>query len=391
MDFQTNRTKIILVVIVIILIGVFILITKEGLSPETETVTQPVVVTPDNTNNTPQQSIKEEITVIAERLNIPWDLAFLPGSALLVTERGGNLIRIAGKDILTVKLPRPIPKGEGGLLGIVLHPNFAANKFVYLYMTTENSNAGTQNAVFRYTYENDSLNNEKSIVSGIPGAIYHDGGRMEFGPDGLLYITTGDATNEKNAQDKNSLSGKILRVKDDGSIPADNPFGTAVYSLGHRNPQGLAWDRSGRLWSTEHGRSGVTSGMDEINQIVKGKNYGWPTIEGDEEKTGMEVPAWNSGANDTWAPASLVYLDGSLYFGGLRGEAIYKAVLHNEHVIDVKAYFKNTYGRIRTIRLGPDGMFYITTSNRDGRGTASAADDRIIRIDPRTMSDQVVR
>jgi len=340
----------------------------------------------------PSAIIQPEI--IATGLKIPWDLAFLPDQGLLVTERAGNLVHIE-KDgnVTSISLPHPVPKGEGGLLGIVLHPNFATNRFLYLYMTTQNDIGGTKNAVFRYRYENKKLTNEEVVISGIPGAIYHDGGRMEFGPDGFLYITTGDAQTPAIAQNLNSLGGKILRVTDDGDVPTDNPFGTAVYSYGHRNPQGLAWDDEGRLWGTEHGRSGITSGMDEINLIEKGKNYGWPDIEGTKSKDGMETPVENSGPNETWAPASLVFLNGSLFFGGLLGESLYEAVITGDHThekghVDIHAfnsYFKNDYGRIRTVRVGPDGMLYLTTSNRDGRGKPITEDDRIIRIDPRGL------
>ena len=207
--------------------------------------------------------------------------------------------------------------------------------------------------------------------------------RLTVGPDGKLYVTTGDATSPNIAQDLRSLGGKILRINDDGTTPPDNPFQTRVYSYGHRNPQGLTWDDEGRLWETEHGRSGVQSGLDELNLIVSGGNYGWPEIEGDESKEEMIVPARHSGAGDTWAPASAVYWDGSIFFGGLKGEALYEAVLNGDSVVEVKEHFKNQYGRIRSIRVGPDDMFYITTSNKDGRGNVKAGDDKIIKVDPR--------
>jgi len=326
------------------------------------------------------------VTVIAQDLEIPWDIAFLPEGGMLVTERNAHVIFIAEngqkKEIAVDGVSK---NGEGGLLGIVLHPNFPQNHLLYLYMSSAGGEGETQNRVVRYRYEGGELHQDKIIITGIPGAIYHDGGRMEFGPDGMLYITTGDATRSNIAQDKKSLGGKTLRLKDDGSIPADNPFGTVVWSYGHRNAQGIAWDSAGRMWQTEHGRSGVTSGMDEINLVVKAGNYGWPTIEGDKTKEGMITPVKNSGANDTWAPASLVYLDGSLFFGGLRGTALYQAVLDGERVVEFKEHFKGVYGRIRTVRIGPDGMLYLTTSNRDDRGTPKEGDDKIIRVDPKKL------
>src|SRR3989344_5186676 len=191
------------------------------------------------------------VSVVAEEFEIPWDIAFLPEGGMLVTERTGHLIAIA-KDGAQTEIPIDgvARGGEGGLLGIVLHPEFARNHFLYLYMGVKSAANQTQNRVIRYTYEGGVLTQNKVIITGIPGAIYHDGGRMEFGPDSLLYITTGDATTPTLAQDKASLAGKILRLHDDGDVPVGNPFGTAVYSWGHRNPQGLAWDAADRLWES---------------------------------------------------------------------------------------------------------------------------------------------
>ena len=329
---------------------------------------------------------QEDFSVVATGLSIPWDIGFLPEGGMLVTERTGQ-VQLLRSDGTRHEIPVPdvIRGGESGLLGLVLHPEFSSNRFVYLYMSSPGEEGETVNRVVRYRYENESLTEDRVIIDGIPGAVYHDGGRMEFGPDSLLYITTGDATRPALAQDRDSLGGKILRLHDDGSIPSGNPFNTAVYSYGHRNPQGIAWDSAGRLWSTEHGRSGITSGLDEINLITPGTNYGWPTIEGDENAEGLTPPVRHSGARDTWAPASAAYLDGSLYFGGLRGEALYEAVLSGEQVTEVREHFKGVYGRIRTVRVGPDGFLYFTTSNRDGRGNPAENDDRIFRVNPDSL------
>ncbi|HYE23439.1 MAG TPA: PQQ-dependent sugar dehydrogenase [Candidatus Paceibacterota bacterium] len=327
---------------------------------------------------------KEALTEIAGNLEIPWDIAFID-DGLLVSERTGNveLIRADGSR-KEIPIEGVHDRGEGGLLGLTLHPDFKRTGYVYLYMSSP-AQDGTTNRIVRYRYEDEALTEDRVILEGIPGAIYHDGGRMEFGPDGYLYVTTGDATEPSIAQDLSSLGGKILRMTDDGAPAPGNPYDSLIYSYGHRNPQGLAWDAAGRLWSTEHGRSGVQSGLDEINLIEAGANYGWPTIEGDAEEEGMRTPARHSGTRDTWAPASLVYHKGSLYFGGLRGEALYEAVLDGTRVTEVKEHFAETYGRIRTVRLSPDGYLYITTSNRDGRGNADDADDRIIRVDPASL------
>src|SRR3989344_4511354 len=327
------------------------------------------------------------ITTIVRNLEIPWDIAFLPEGEMLVTERAGRVIIIL-PDGTKRELPVPDVKktGEGALLGIMLHPDFKSNRLLYLYMSAPDTSSQTQNRVVRYRYENGILTEDRVIIDNIPGATYHDGGRMEFGPDGMLYITTGDATTPKIAQDKNSLGGKILRLKDNGGIPADNPFGTAVWSYGHRNPQGLTWDNAGRLWETEHGTTGEGGRCcnDEINLIQKGANYGWPAIIGGEYKAEMITPVWGS-EEDTWAPASIAYLDGRLYFGGLKGEALYEAVLDGERIVELKTHFKGEFGRIRTVRVGPDNMLYLTTSNRDGRGSPTAEDDRILRINPETL------
>ena len=336
----------------------------------------------------PQNSAATTITVVVDNLEIPWDIAFLPEGDMLVTERAGRLLLIDSTGLKRETVfEHKKQRGEGGLLGVVLHPDFTTNHFIYLYMTAPSEKGQTENRVVRYIYEGNRLVGEKVIISGIPGATYHDGGRMEFGPDGMLYITTGDATTGKIAQDKNSLGGKILRLKGDGAIPSDNPFGNAVYSYGHRNPQGLAWDDAGRLWETEHGPTGESGSCcrDEINLIQVGANYGWPTIRGFESKTGMQTSKLNSGTSEVWAPASALYFEGSLFFGGLKGEALYEAVLNGENVTELKTHYKGKFGRIRSIRLGPDGMFYLTTSNRDGRGSPATDDDKIIRVNPNLL------
>lgn len=334
-------------------------------------------------------SIPAVSTVLGD-LAVPWDVAFLPTREMLVTERGGTLVIVAGNGSRTsVPIPETEHTGEGGLLGIAVHPDFANNRFLYLYHTTA-VEGGLTNRVVRYVLREGELTEPKTIISNIPGAPYHDGGRIAFGPptscesgqaDCFLYITTGDAGRTSNAPDTDSLAGKILRLHDDGRIPGDNPFDNAVWSYGHRNPQGLAWDDAGRLWSTEHGRSGGLSGLDELNLIQRGVNYGWPDSEGDTVLPGTKAPAVHSGPSVTWAPASAAYWDGSIFFGGLRGQTLYEAVLDGTDVIELREHFKGEFGRIRTVTLGPDGMFYITTSNRDGRGTPSENDDRVIRID----------
>jgi glucose/arabinose dehydrogenase len=324
---------------------------------------------------------ESQIAIIAENLEIPWEIAFLPDGKMLVTERPGNLLKIDKEKQIIQKIEGVEHIGEGGLLGLAIHPNFEENGWIYLYLTFRTQD-GIKNRVERYRLEDDKLFDKKIILEGITGASFHDGGRIEFGPDGYLYITTGDAGNKNLAQDTSSLNGKILRIKDDGSVPDDNPFSNAVFSYGHRNPQGLAWDEKGRLWATEHGPSGLESGFDEVNLIEKEKNYGWPEIRGDEIKEGMVSPVIHSGADDTWAPAGMAYWNGSLFFAGLRGESLYEAKINDDDTLTLIAHFRKEFGRLRAVVLGSDNYLYITTSNTDGRGTLKEGDDKIIRIDP---------
>jgi len=320
------------------------------------------------------------VEVVAENLSIPWEVLFLPDGELLVTERPGTLLLL--KQGLEIPVPGIEHIGEGGLLGAVLHPNFTENNFLYLYQTTATPE-GLRNRINRYTLKGEELLFESTIVADLPGARYHDGGRIALGPDELLYVTVGDAGDAPAAQNPDNRAGSILRYTLEGDIPEDNPFENAVYSYGHRNPQGLAWDGMGKLWSSEHGRSGVRSGFDEINAIAKGGNYGWPDSEGDVVADGTIAPERHSTADTTWAPGGLAYHNGSLYMPGLRGATLYEAVVDNGSIVAWHEHLMDEYGRLRTVVVGADGLLYVTTSNRDGRGAPpSRADDRIIRIDP---------
>jgi glucose/arabinose dehydrogenase len=320
------------------------------------------------------------VEVFAENLSIPWDMVFLPNGDMLVTARTGTVRRL-GSNPAVIDIPSVEHTGEGGLMGIVLHPEFEHNQLLYLYFTTEQD--GSKNKIVRFRLSGNTLLQDKVILDNIPAAVYHDGGRLAFGPDGMLYATVGDATESDLAQDKNSLAGKTLRLTPDGGIPADNPFGTAVWSYGHRNAQGIAWDKFGRMWQTEHGRSGALSGFDELNRIEKGGNYGWPTIQGDETQSGMISPIRQSGADTTWAPAGLAYDNDRLFFAGLRGESLYEVAFDEiGEVRDIEAHFSGIYGRLRGVTLGPDGYLYVSTSNGDGRGTIGPGDDKILKIHP---------
>ncbi len=335
-----------------------------------------------NTNTPKTETSGTLATTITKGLDTPWAIAFIPNEVdfnMLVTERPGRIrvIRKDGMILGTITVPGVKEIGEGGLLGIAVDPYYARNNYIYLYYTYGTSGNITLNKVVRATLKNLKLLNQKTLVDSIPGGKNHNGGRIVFGKDTYLYITTGDAENPSYAQDKNSLAGKILRIDINGKKAATNLFDNLVLSFGHRNPQGIAWDQKNVLWSTEHGRSIPISGLDEINMISPGNNYGWPIIQGNEKKAGMQTPILNS-ENNTWAPASLaISPDGAFYFGGLRGRALYK---YDPREKKLTEYFKDTYGRIREVVLGPDSMLYITTSNKDGRGIPQQYDDKIIRI-----------
>lgn len=352
----------------------------------TQSITPTLIQSKSNSQQSSESTSASQ--VIATNLDTPWAIAFLPDRSMLVTERPGRVRLIdstgnlADKEVSTINSVKEI--GEGGLLGIAIHPNFSVNHYVYLYYTYASNGANTFNRVVRMKFENSQLLDETIIVDQIPGASIHNGGRIKFGPDNYLYITTGDANNPSQAQDTTTLGGKILRVTDDGKAADGNPFRNLVFSYGHRNPQGITWDKDGNLWETEHGRS-LPTGFDEVNLIESGKNYGWPTIQGDETRSGMVTPLLNSGATTTWAPAGAAIINNSLFFGGLKGESLYQVTIEGTTVSNLRRHFTNQFGRIRDVVQGPDGMLYITTSNQDGRGNPAPDDDKVIKINPKNL------
>jgi aldose sugar dehydrogenase len=342
-----------------------------------------------------------KVETVAENLEVPWAIAFSPDGRIFVTERIGQL-RVIEDGQLN---PEPVTilnvgTVEGGLLGLALDPNFEQNHYLYLYYTYFEF-PFTYNKVVRYTENDNKLSEELILIDKIPGAVVHDGGRLKFGPDEKLYITTGDATDADSAQDLNSLAGKILRINSDGTIPSDNPFSdSAVFSYGHRNPQGLDWDPvTGKLVITEHGPSGERGfAHDEINVIEPGKNYGWPKIIGGEHDPEFVDPILQTG-DETWAPSGASFYDSknipeweNRYFvATLRGSHLRMLDLNLEsnQVVSSEPLLLDVFGRLRDATMGPDGNLYLLTSNRDGRGTPAENDDRILKIIPLISKEKI--
>lgn len=312
------------------------------------------------------------VRVVATGLSVPWAVAFLPGGDALVTERDtANLVRVSpsGQRRQLGKVPGVQPEGEGGLLGVAVSPSYATDHLVYLYFT-----AASDNRVVRATLDG-SLGAPQPIVTGIPKGSNHNGGRLQFGPDKMLYITTGETGDGPLAQDKNSLAGKILRVTPDGKPAPGNPFGNRTWTYGHRNVQGIAWDDKGRLFATEFGQNTY----DEINRIEKGKNYGWPEVEGVGHRKGFTDPllTWST---DEASPSGLAYAGGSLWAAALGGRRLWQVPLAGGKVGRPVAHHKDQYGRLRAAVKAPDGTLWITTSNKDGRGDPAKDDDRVISV-----------
>lgn len=347
----------------------------------------------NNSNSNTSSEVSITKTVLVSGLDTAWAIDFSKDGRMFVTERAGR-IRVLKDNKLE---PEPwmtldvLENGEGGLLGLALDPDFNNNKYIYVAYTYQGSDGNAYNKLVRLKEENNKGVFDKVLIENVPGSSNHNGGRVKIGPDGKLYWSVGEKYQVELAQDKSSLNGKILRLNTDGSIPSDNPFPNSyVYSYGHRNVQGLAWDTANNaFYATEHGPSGSQGCCkDEVNLIEAGKNYGWPTITGDTRAEGLETPIANSGGSKTWAPGGAVFVNsgkwsGSLLFTGLRGESLYKVNFTNQSkntVSNIEEYFVKEYGRLRDIAQGPDGNFYLLTSNLDGRGTPSEDGDKIIRF-----------
>lgn len=342
-----------------------------------------------------KSSLQEDplVSVVAQNLDVPWSIVVLPTRDILLSERGGTIRlidRAAGllEDPVLV-IDEVFESGEGGLLGLELHPDFINNNLIYAFYTYRDENQDTKNRVVRFLYSDRKLVNKEILLDALPGNRYHNGGRLKFGPDGYLYITLGDAQNPEGAQDLNFLGGKIIRVDEDGNRAPNNPFNSLIYSYGHRNPQGIAWNDSGELFATEHGRSGVLSGLDEFNLITIGNNYGWPEIEGDEKGGNMISPLIHSGQADTWAPSGMIFYKNSFFFTGLRGEALYRVTQSDNNQYVLEEYFKGEFGRLRDVALAGENSLYLITNNTDGRGSFKEGDDRLIKVNlDKLLSDK---
>ncbi|MEQ4303554.1 PQQ-dependent sugar dehydrogenase [Plantactinospora sp. B6F1] len=313
---------------------------------------------------------------VASNLQAPWGMAFLPDGSALVAERDtARVVQVrpgqSPQQVATIS--GVSPGGEAGLLGLAVSPNYASDRYVYAYFTS-----ASDNRIVRFRL--DAPQTQTPILTGLARANFHDGGRIAFGPDGMLYAGVGDAGQTANSQNPSSLNGKILRMRPDGGVPSDNPTaGSLVYSLGHRNVQGLAWDAQGRLYASEFGQNS----WDEVNYIVPGGNYGWPTVEGQGNDPRFRNPivTWTTAE----ASPSGAAIDGNMLFvAALRGARLWQVPLNGSGGVagSPTAQLVGQYGRLRTVERAPDGSLWVATSNRDGRGTPAATDDRILRFPP---------
>lgn len=305
---------------------------------------------------------------IATGLQAPWSIAFLPGGDALLSERdSARILRIDtdGTRSEVGKVPGVTPDGEGGLLGIAVH-----EQLLYAYFT-----AADDNRIVRMAYDG-GLGEPEVIFDGIPKASFHNGGRMAVGPDGMLYVGTGDAGDSEQAQDTGALGGKILRMTPDGAPAPDNPVeDSVVYSWGHRNVQGLAFDSQDRLWASEFGQDT----WDELNLVRPGDNHGWPEAEGvsDNDEFVDPVAQWST---DEASPSGIAISDGVVWMAALRGERLWAIPIDGDRAGRPKDFFVEEYGRLRDVVAAPDGSLWVLTNNTDGRGSPASDDDRLLRI-----------
>jgi glucose/arabinose dehydrogenase len=315
------------------------------------------------------------VGTVATNLQAPWGIAFLPDGTALVGERDTTrVVAIEDGRVRTVGRVEGVqPQGEAGLLGLATSPTYARDRLVFGYLSTSRDNR-----VVTMRYAGGRLGPPKPVLTGIPNGFIHDGGRLLFAPDGNLFVSTGETGNDQLAQDRGSLGGKILRITPDGRPAPGNPVkGSPVWTMGHRNVQGLAFDSRGQLWATEFGQDT----WDELNRIDRARNYGWPIVEGRGDQSEYRNPyvEWRT---ENASPSGLAYLDGSLWAGALRGGRLWQIPLRDGTTQKPRDFFVGDYGRLRTVVVAPDGNLWVTTSNRDGRGDPAEDDDRILVVSP---------
>ena len=326
-------------------------------------------------------SVPSVAGTVATGLRSPWGLAFLPDGSALVSERDTARVVAVRPDSSLVPLgtvPDVAFGGEGGLLGLAVSPSVGTDRWLYAYHTAPDGNR-----VVRMALEGaqggpvTGLGEPQQLLAGIPASPIHNGGRLAFGPDGMLYVTTGDASDTATSQQPGSLAGKILRLTPDGGVPEDNPVpGSPVWSSGHRNVQGLAWDDQGTLWASEFG----ASSWDELNVIVPGANYGWPQAEGaGGTAAGFTDPvvAWPT---DQASPSGIAATQGTVFLASLRGQRLWAVPVGAGRAGEPQAFFTGELGRLRTVAVAPDGALWLVTSNTDGRAEPRVGDDRILRL-----------
>lgn len=351
---------------------------------------------PPTTDRTDPSGETAVVGTVASGLAVPWGIDFLPDGRAVVTERdtarvlvitpaegdgeGDGEGDVEGEVVEVGRIPETAPQGEAGLLGVAVSPDFERDHLLYFYVCTAEDNRVVRAELDPSTDSGGTggrLGETEPVLTGIPGGFIHDGGRLEFGPDGFLYVSTGETGEDQLARERTGYAGKILRITTSGEPAPGNPFDDEVWSWGHRNVQGLAFDGAGRLWASEFG----ASSFDELNLIEPGDDYGWPTVEGTGGEPEFHDPALTWPVDEA-SPSGLAYADGQLWMAALRGQRLWRIPLDGARAGEPTPYFAGEYGRLRTVVLAPDGRLWLTTSNHDGRGDPAPDDDRILVVEP---------